>query len=128
MSRDVSAEDFENASTELPIPKDPKAELLKAVDEQVIIDVSEAMKQPLDFQRALAAKVKISLDNLMKRDFDKQGFYGDFTMRCINNYAGLLDAIHKNTHGEKITTRNYHMLTHADIGANLRRMTEDDKN
>jgi len=102
------------------------------LDEEEILELKEKLKKPLDEQRELAAKLKLSLDKMMIGDLARNGYYGDHTLKILREYAALLNNIQHNLYGEKKTV-DHNIIDHAKVLALMRanqpiQLSKDDYN
>jgi len=116
----IGKEQYDDAiNKELPSNEnDPSKIPILTLEE--IEELKTAMEKPVERQKELAVKIKLFLDIQIEKEFRKNGFLSDYTLRWVREYNELLDRIEKNLHGEKSISLHLHKVTHAHIGDLIR--------
>lgn len=115
---EITKEDFEKADKLTPTMKDEVK--LKELTEKEFQKLLVEMQSPVNFQKELAIKVKISLDNQMKIEMKKDGKLSESTRRWIESYNKILEKLQTAIHGDKSVNIHLHKVSHSDISMKIR--------
>lgn len=115
----INEETYDNAEY-LPMVKKSNNSLNSLTTEQFNIYLEE-MKIPSDSQREIAVKIKNFLDQRIEIEMTEKGFLSDHTRRWVETYNSILEKIQKALYGDKSFSVNKHIISHGDIGAEIRK-------
>ena len=111
---------FEEAKNLKPIINENS--VVELLDDVQMEKLLKEMQNPLNFQKELAVKVKISLDHRMKMDLERDGILGEITRKWVESYAKILEKIQSAIYGDKSVNLHIHKISHGDIAARLREL------
>ena len=119
----ITKDKFEEAAALKPIVnEDAKMDEINPDQmEQLLKD----MQNPVNFQKELAVKIKLSLDHQMILDLKKNGVLSDHTRRWVESYNKILDRIQSAIHGDKSVNLHLHKVSHGDIAARIRELKDE---
>jgi len=109
----ISEEEFEKAKMLEP-------EKVESEEEENMDELLEELKNPVDAQKALAVKIRKSLDKQIKMEMEKKGVLSDYTRRWVESYNKILGDIQKALHGDKSVNFHLHKVSHGDIAQKMR--------
>lgn len=114
----IGKDKFERAKDMSPTLKED------AITEEVTPEKMEKMlvemENPVKFQKELAVKIKIALDQQIKMELEKKGVLSDHTRRWVESYNKILDRIQSALYGDKSVNLHLHKVSHSDISNKIR--------
>jgi len=120
----IKKDEFDKAE-ELP---EPKPDSLGLISGDKFKEMMEQFKNPVDFQREIAARIKSFLDVQIQRDLEKFKFLSDLTRRWVRQFNDMCDSIQKAYHGDKSVNLHLHkVVSHGQVAAKIRRSKEENE-
>lgn len=122
----ITKEQFETAENMKPILK--RESRVKELTKEEFNTLLDEMQSPVKFQKELAVKIKIVLDNQIKIETEAKGILSDHTRRWVESYNKILDRIQLAIHGDKSVNLHLHKVSHSDVSDKIREAIIDTPN
>lgn len=119
----ITKDKFEEAEELKPVLN--KNAVIDVISKDKMEEMLKDMQNPVNFQKELAVKVKLALDNQMKLDLKNQGVLSDHTRRWVESYNKILGNIQSAIHGDKSVNLHLHKVSHGDIAARIRELNDE---
>ena len=84
-------------------------------DDEELVCLADAHKEPLVKQRLVAARLDKVLSVRMNNDVRGIGSLSKVTLKILDIYLRLLDSIQKNTYGDRSVNLHLHSVSHSIV-------------
>ena len=116
----IKKEEFREVKNKLtPEDKEKSSVDFKNITATDLKRMVGALRNPVESQKELAARVGFYLQNKMDRELNKNGILSSNTLAWIKTYNEMLDKLHKNIYGDKSTSLKV-VVSHSDISNRIR--------
>jgi len=120
----IGKDDFDNVE-KLP-ELDKKEDSIIVMDEPGFQELLIKMQNPVEAQKELAVQIKQFLDQQIKKEMETKGYLSDFVRRWVSDYNTILEKLQKSLYGDKSVNLHMHKITHSQIAAKIRKVTEEE--